>query len=152
MVGAALFDLDRTLLAGPSGPVLAEAMREAGLGGRTLPGERFVYGLFSAFGETLAGMALARQAATLARGRSQAAVQAAAAQAAEVLKGMVQPYAASLFEHHRQAGRALVLATTTPYDLVKPLADALGFDGVVATRYGVRPDGTYDGSVDGPFV
>ena len=45
-----------------------------------------------------------------------------------------------------------VLATTTPYDLVKPLADALGFDDVVATRYGVRPDGSYDGSVAGPFV
>ena len=29
-----------------------------------------------------------------------------------------------------------MLATTTPYDLVKPLADALGFDDVVATRYG----------------
>jgi putative phosphoserine phosphatase/1-acylglycerol-3-phosphate O-acyltransferase len=152
MVGAAFFDLDRTLLAGASGPVLAEAMREAGLGGRALPGERLVYGVFSAFGETLAGMALARQAATLARGRSQTAVQAAAEKAADVLVGMVQPYAAPLFEHHRSAGRRLVLATTTPFDLVKPLADALGFDDVVATRYGVLADGTYDGTVVGPFV
>ncbi len=149
---AAFFDLDRTLLAGASGPVLADAMRRAGLGGRALPGERLLYGFFNTVGETLPGMALARQAATLARGRSQAAVQAAAADAAQPLRDRVQPFAAGLFAEHRDAGRALVLATTTPYDLVKPLADILGFDGVVATRYRVRPDGTYDGSLDGPFV
>jgi putative phosphoserine phosphatase/1-acylglycerol-3-phosphate O-acyltransferase len=150
--GAAFFDLDRTLLAGASGPVLAHAMRRAGLSGRALPGERLMFGFFNTVGETLPGIALARQAATLAKGRSQAAVQAAAVEASEVLVQLIQPFAAGLFAEHRDAGRALVLATTTPYDLVKPLADALGFDGVVATRYGVRPDGTYDGSVAGPFV
>ena len=45
-----------------------------------------------------------------------------------------------------------MLATTTPYDLVKPLADALGFDDAVATRYAVDDDGNYDGTLDGPFV
>ena len=149
---AAFFDLDRTLLAGASGPVLAEALRSAGLGGRSLPGERFVYGVFNTVGESLAGMALARQAALLARGRSQAAVQEAAVAAADVLAKMVQPFAAGLLAEHRDAGRTLVLATTTPYDLVKPLADALGLDDVVATRYAVSDSGTYDGSLVGPFV
>src|SRR5262245_41557985 len=104
-VAAAFFDLDRTLLAGASGPVLAEALRSAGLGGRSLPGERFVYGMFNTVGESLAGMALARQAALLARGRSQAAVQEAAVSAAEVLAKMVQPFAAGLLAEHRDAGR-----------------------------------------------
>ena len=63
----------------------------------------------------------------------------------------VQPFARPLIDEHRAAGRPLVLATTTPYDLVKPLADALGFDDVVATRYGER-DGVYDGTLDGEFV
>jgi putative phosphoserine phosphatase/1-acylglycerol-3-phosphate O-acyltransferase len=45
-----------------------------------------------------------------------------------------------------------VLATTTPYALVTPFADRLGFDDVVATRYGVNADGTYDGTLVGPFV
>jgi putative phosphoserine phosphatase/1-acylglycerol-3-phosphate O-acyltransferase len=149
---AAFFDLDRTLLSGASGPVLAEAMRAAGLVTRSIPGERLLYGLFNTIGETLPGMALARQAATLARGRSRAAVQGAAVAAAEVLVDMIQPFAAALFAEHRAEGRLLVLATTTPYDLVKPLADALGFDDVVATRYGVADDGTYSGSLDGNFV
>ena len=45
-----------------------------------------------------------------------------------------------------------VMATTTPYDHVKPLADLLGLDDVIATRYRVNDDGTYHGSLDGPFV
>ena len=150
--GAAFFDLDRTLLSGASGPVLSEAMRTAGLVSRSIPGERFVYGVFNTIGETLPGMALARQAASLARGRSRAAVQAAAEEAAAVLVGMIQPFAAPLFAEHRAGGRRLVLATTTPYDLVKPLADALGFDDVVATRYGVDDGGSYTGTLDGNFV
>jgi putative phosphoserine phosphatase / 1-acylglycerol-3-phosphate O-acyltransferase len=35
---------------------------------------------------------------------------------------------------------------------VAPLAQRLGFDAVVATRYQVAADGTYDGTLDGPFV
>jgi putative phosphoserine phosphatase/1-acylglycerol-3-phosphate O-acyltransferase len=99
--GAAFFDLDRTLLSGGSGLVLSEAMRTAGVVPRALPGERLLYNVFSMFGENLPSMALARQAATLSRGRSRAAVQQAAEQAAEVLSGMVQPYAEWVFEEHR---------------------------------------------------
>jgi putative phosphoserine phosphatase/1-acylglycerol-3-phosphate O-acyltransferase len=151
--GAAFFDLDRTLLSGGSGEVFSEAMRVAGLiSKRSIPGERALYGLFSRLGENLLSMVLARQAATLARGRSQATVQAAADGAADVLTQMVQPFAGPLIAGHRAEGRRLVMATTTPLDLVKPLADRLGFDDVIATRYGVNADGTYDGRIVGPFV
>jgi putative phosphoserine phosphatase/1-acylglycerol-3-phosphate O-acyltransferase len=150
--GAAFFDLDRTLLAGGSGLVLSEAMRSAGVVSRSLPGEQLVYRVFGAVGETLPSMMLARQAASLARGRSRASVQKAAEEAADVLAGMIQPYAEGVFREHRDAGRPLVLATTTPYDLVRPLADRLDFDDVVATRYGETPEGNYDGTLAGPFV
>jgi putative phosphoserine phosphatase / 1-acylglycerol-3-phosphate O-acyltransferase len=151
--GAAFFDLDRTLLSGASGEVFAGAMRAAGLTGpNAVPGERLLFGLFNAIGETLPSMVLARQAVTLAAGRSQAAVAAAAQTVADDLCAMVQPFAETAFAAHREAGRPIVLATTTPYDLVKPFADRLGLDDVVATRYGVNPDGTYDGTLDGPFV
>ena len=112
--GAAFFDLDRTLLAGASGEVFSGAMRTAGFTSRSIPGERFVYGLFNRIGETLPSMALARQAANLAKGRSQAAMMAAGEAAAEKLAGMVQPFAGPIFEQHRAAGRPIVLATTTP--------------------------------------
>lgn len=149
---AAFFDLDRTLLAGASGEVFSEAMRTAGLVSRSIPGEKLLYRVFDLVGETLPSMALARQAASFAAGRPRAAIQGAAEIAAERLEELVQPFAAPLFAEHRAAGRPIVLATTTPYDLVRPFADRLGLDDVVATRYGVNPDGTYDGTIVGPFV
>jgi putative phosphoserine phosphatase / 1-acylglycerol-3-phosphate O-acyltransferase len=150
---AAFFDLDRTLLRGASGEVFAGAMRTAGLmPADHVPGERMLYRVFDAIGETLPSMILARQAVTLAAGRSQAAVVAAAESVADELCERVQPFARTAFATHRAAGRPLVLATTTPYDLVAPFAHRLGFDDVVATRYGVAADGTYDGTLAGPFV
>lgn len=151
--GAAFFDLDRTLLSGASGEVFAGAMRAAGLSGpNPVPGERLLFGLFNAIGETLPSMVLARQAVSLAAGRSRSAVIGAAESVADDLCALVQPFAETAFASHREAGRPIVLATTTPYDLVKPFADRLGLDDVVATRYGVAVDGTYDGTLDGPFV
>ena len=151
--GAAFFDLDRTLLSGASGEIFAGAMRQAGLTGpNPLPGERLLFGLFNAIGETLPSMMLARQAVTFAAGRSRASVLTAAETVADELCAMVQPFAEAAFAAHREAGRPVVLATTTPYDLVKPFADRLGLDDVVATRYRASPDGTYDGTLDGPFV
>jgi putative phosphoserine phosphatase / 1-acylglycerol-3-phosphate O-acyltransferase len=150
--GAAFFDLDRTLLAGASGEVFSAAMKTAGLVNRSIPGEALLFRVFNTIGETLPSMALARQAVSMAKGKSQAAVQAAAETAAVKLLEMIQPLAAALFDEHRAAGRPVVMATTTPYDMVKPLADLLGLDDVVATRYKVNDDGTYHGTLSGPFV
>ena len=152
MTGAAFFDLDRTLLAGASGEAFSTAMQTAGFTTRPIPGERLAYRLFNRIGETLPSMALARQAATMSRGRKRAAMRAAGEAAADGLVAMVQPFAGPIFEQHRQAGRPIILATTTPYDLVKPLADRLGLDDVIATKYGVNADDTYDGSIAGHFV
>jgi putative phosphoserine phosphatase / 1-acylglycerol-3-phosphate O-acyltransferase len=149
---AAFFDLDRTLLAGASGEVFSDAMRTAGLVSRHVPGEKLLYRLFNVVGETLPSMALARQASVLASGRPRASVERAAETVADRLVSMVQPFAEQVFAEHRAAGRPIVLATTSPYDLVKPFAERLALDDVVATRWGVSADGTYDGSIVGPFV
>ena len=150
--GAAFFDLDRTLLRGASGPIIGEALKSAGVTDRSIPGQQLIYRAYDLFGENRpqhgghppSGAASppagcdrrCRRPGRWRRRRSPPACQ---------------PFARPLFEEHRAAGRPLVLATTTPYDLVKPLADALGFDDVVATRYGER-DGVYDGTLDGEFV
>jgi putative phosphoserine phosphatase / 1-acylglycerol-3-phosphate O-acyltransferase len=149
---AAVFDLDRTLLRGASGPVFAQALRSAGLAGSALPGENLLFSVFNALGENLPSMLLARQAVTLAKGRSAEAVRSAAAGAVDALMALVPPFAHTTLDEHRQRGDLLVMATTTPYDLVQPFAERLGFDAVVATRYRVGADGNYDGSLDGSFV
>ena len=149
--GAAFFDLDRTLLRGASGPVIGEALKKAGVTDRSIPGEQLVYRLYDIFGENRPSMEVTRRAVRFASGWVRAQVQEAGELAAEALAATIQPLAKPILDEHRAAGRALVLATTTPYDLVKPLADALGFDAVVATRYGEK-DGKYDGTLDGEFV
>lgn len=150
---AAFFDLDRTLIRGASGRVFSAAMRDAGLLNRSIPGEGMLFGLFDLFGENLPSMVLARQAAALSKGRSRSAVRVAAANAVDDLEKMLQPYARSVIDSHRAAGRSVVIATTTPIDLVSPFAEHLGVDGVIATRYGIGTDGdAYDGTIDGPFV
>jgi putative phosphoserine phosphatase/1-acylglycerol-3-phosphate O-acyltransferase len=152
MAGAAFFDLDRTLLRGASGPVLNHALQAAGvMSERKIPGQELVFRIFNVVGETRPSMALTKQMARMASGWTRSAVQEAGKIAAETLADAVQPFAKPLFDEHRAAGRLLVLATTTPYDMIKPMADALGFDDVVATRYG-EADGAYDGTIDGEFV
>ncbi len=150
--GAAFFDLDRTLLRGASGPVISEALRQLGvLGSRPIPGESLVYRVFDAVGETLPAMALTRSAARFAAGWSRTAVREAGEIVAERLVDRVQPFGRLLLAEHHAAGRPVVMATTSPFDLVEPLARALDMDDVIATRYGVADD-VYDGTIIGDFV
>src|SRR4051812_46738069 len=154
MVGraAAFFDLDRTLLKRASGPMITEALVEAGVvPDRRVPGMDLIYRWNDLVGESLPLMALARGAALMSRGWSAEAVRTAAKSAADQLETMVAPYARALIDEHRDDGRPVVLATTTPYDLICPLAERLGFDDVVATRY-AEEGGTFTGGLAGEFV
>ncbi len=151
--GAVFIDLDRTLIRSASGPVFHEAMEAEGVvaPGRHLPGERLLYGLYNRLGESLPSIGLARATARFMAGRSVEATKRAATRAVEPLVELVQPWAPQVLTEHRAAGRPLVLATTSPMDLVRSLAESLDFDDVIATRYGVV-DGRYTGRLEGEFV
>lgn len=152
MPGAAFFDLDRTLLQGGTGPHLTQAMVDLGLVPRSLPGQGLLFKAFDLFGENLPSIFLARQATLVARGKDSKTFDEAAAKAAEVIAEHIHPFALALIEQHKAEGRLTVMATTTPTHLIQPLADRLGFDHVIATRYNTKDDGTFDGSIRGPFV
>ena len=151
--GAVFVDLDRTLIRSASGPILQAAMVAEGVlpAGRSLPGERYLYGFYNTFGETAPFMSLARAAARLMKGRPADAVRRAGEAAVEELIDLVQPWALEELGAHRAEGRLIVLATTSPLDLVTPLARALDFDDVVATRY-EEVDGSYTGRLVGRFA
>jgi putative phosphoserine phosphatase / 1-acylglycerol-3-phosphate O-acyltransferase len=152
MAGAAFFDLDRTVLLGPSSNEINDALLAAGLvPDRRIPGMGLLGEFYRRFGETLPVMALARAAALAAKGWSVDVVAQAADQAGTALEQKVAPYVRPLLESHRAEGRVVVLATTSPAHLVRPLADRLGFDDVIATQYAVE-DGRYTGGLDGNFV
>ncbi len=149
---AAVFDLDRTLIRGASGPVITEALQQVGLlPGRSVPGQSLVFRFYDLVGETRPAMLMTRQLARASAGWSGDLLRKAGVLVAERLIEMVQPFARSAIEEHRAAGRELVLATTTPEQLVRPLAEELGISHVLATRY-EEAEGLLTGRIDGGFI
>ena len=149
---AAFFDLDRTLLSGASAHVVTKVLRETGVVTRDIPGESLLYKVFEVFGENLPSMVLGRQAVLAMKGHRRDHVRAAAERAVDGLVALMQPYARNVMRRHADEGRLVVLATTTPRDLIEPFAHAVGFDAVIATTYAVDTDGTYTGELDGTYV
>ena len=151
MRSAAIFDLDRTLLDGGSGPTISRILAEEGITSGEVPGQKLLYWIYNTFGENRASMVVAKQGARFAKGWKKAAVQSAGERVAIALQDVLQPFALAELAKHRKEERLLVLATTTPYDLVAPFAELLGMDAVLATRYD-DTNGIYNGSIDGRFV
>ena len=152
MDAAAFLDLDRTLLRGASGPAISRALQAAGLlPERTVPGQDLVFALFNLVGENRPSMALTRQSARMTAGWDIDALRRAGESAASTLVDEVQPWVRPVIDEHHAAGRQVVLATTSPYELVAPLAERVGMDDVLATRYEVV-DGRCTGQIDGRFV
>jgi len=149
----AFIDLDRTLLRGASGPAITRALVAEGLVSERhrIPGQSLVYGFFDRFGENALSMGLARGAVHVTKGWSQESTRAAGCRAVPELLEHLAPYAPDRLDALRADGLRLVLATTTPEDVVRPLAEALGFDDVIATRY-EAVDGRYTGRLHGGFV
>ncbi len=151
-MAAAFFDLDRTLLDGGSGQAFGRALREVGLAPeREVPLLRQLLGVFDIVGESRATIALVRQGIRLTKGWSLDRFDEAGRLALDELVAQVHPFVPELLEGHRAAGHRLVMATTSPAQLVRPLAEHLGMDDVVATTYAMR-DGELTGGIDGEFV
>jgi len=150
---AVFIDLDRTLLAHASGWVLNRALADEGVlpRGRTIPGERFLYLFNDRVGENVFSMSLVRAAAMVAKGWNQEQVQAAGRRAVSALCELVAPFAPQHLALFRENGYQLVLTTATPLDMVAPFAEAMGFDGAIATAYETR-DGHYTGRLFEGFV
>ena len=150
---AAFIDLDRTLIGEASGPLLSAALRDAGVvSSSRLPGEDMLYRVFNLVGETLPSMLLARQGVAVMKGKPRHAVVAAANSVASQLMQLVRTNARSIIDEHRANGVKVVLATTTPHDLIATFARQMGFDDVVATRFEVDAEGEYTGQLVGPFA
>jgi putative phosphoserine phosphatase / 1-acylglycerol-3-phosphate O-acyltransferase len=149
---AAIFDLDRTLIRGASGPALQRRLQEAGVTSRAANPAMttMLYRTFDAVGENALTMRLAREAVRASRGWSVKDVRVAAEAAVDDLVAMLRPFGLVVLEEHRAAGRRVAIATTSPDPLIRPFAERLGAD-LIATRWH-ESEGSYTGSLDGPFV
>ncbi|HSL09773.1 MAG TPA: HAD-IB family hydrolase [Actinomycetota bacterium] len=70
----------------------------------------------------------------------------------DVLLEIIDPYvyaeALELLAEHRAAGRAIYIVSSSPEEVVKPLARHFGVSGVIATRAQVGADNRYTGSLE----
>jgi HAD superfamily hydrolase (TIGR01490 family) len=147
MLGAAFFDLDRTLLRRSSALALAGPFRRRGLiTRRALVRAALWQLLFAARGAS--GEAVRRAAEeglVVLRGMTPGELQALVADALEpVLLPLVYGEAVELAREHRERGEPVYIVSAALQEIVDPLALDLGLDGAIGTVAEVA-DGHYTG-------
>jgi HAD superfamily hydrolase (TIGR01490 family) len=148
---AAFFDLDKTIIAKSSTLAFRRHMYKAGmLNRRTLLRMAVAQFFYVLFGADHSQMERVREALmALIKGWDSHQLEEIVA---ETLEDVVAPlvYAEALFlidEHHRE-GRQVIIVSSSPVEIVKPLAHYLGVDDVIATRAAVDSDGLYTGELE----
>jgi len=150
---AAFFDLDKTLMAGSSSMQFARVARSRGLiSRRQVAGWAVDHLKFRLRGatdeETAQLLAVARESigGSPAKGIDR--------MWPEVLSGIlprIYPRVLAEVHRHQDEGRLTYIVSAAGSDMVASLAEILGMDGGIGTRYVVE-DGVYTGELDGPFV
>lgn len=155
---AAFFDLDKTVIARASIVAFGRPLYREGLISRTT----LVRGLYMQFVYLRLGASehqLARikeLVLLLTKGWEQARVDQIVREALEAIMGpIVYREAQDLIDHHRAAGRRVLIVSATPEGVVVPLGRYLGVDDVIASRPRIDAGGRYTGELDfhayGPY-
>jgi HAD superfamily hydrolase (TIGR01490 family) len=147
---AAFFDLDKTIIAKSSTLAFSKPFQAGGLISRRAvlrsAYAQFVYHVGGADHDQMERM---RQFLSgLCAGWD---VQTVRDIVAETLHNVVDPLvydeAVSLIEEHHLAGRDVIIVSASGSEVVEPIGELLGADGVVATRMQIV-DGRYTGEID----
>jgi HAD superfamily hydrolase (TIGR01490 family) len=154
-VEAAFFDLDKTLLPGSSlFPLAREAYRQRYFTLRDVARMAMYQLRYQVIGSEIEGameQARAKSLEMIAGRPREEVIEFGRSIAQEELLPRLYPQAVELLLRHKQAGREVYIASSSPEDYLALLAEALGIDGVIGTRAKVA-DGKYTGELDGPMV
>ncbi len=151
---AAFFDLDKTLMAGSSGMVWARISYDAGGITRRMMARWAVDHLrYRLRGQN-------DEAATRVMEEVQDLLRGTPARELErlgplVLAGVlprIYPEMLDEVHAHQDAGRATFIVSAAGIELVEMLAQVLGMEGGIGTRYEVDREGLFTGELDGPFM
>jgi HAD superfamily hydrolase (TIGR01490 family) len=149
-VEAAFFDLDKTVIAKSSVLAFGRPFYREGLLSRgAIVKSVYAQVIFMLVGADEAKMEKLRVAMLeLIRGWNQRHVAEIVRETIdEVVTPIIFKEALDLIEEHQEAGRRVVLVSSAPEEVVRPLGEHLGVDDVIATRADVGPDGTYTGEL-----
>jgi HAD superfamily hydrolase (TIGR01490 family) len=151
---AAFFDLDKTLMAGSSGMQFARvAARQGVVSRRQLSSwavEHLRYRLRGTTDERT-GEVL-RVARELISGVSAKSVDRMGPEVMAAILPRVYPQMLDEVYAHQDAGRATFIVSAAGNGVVQSLAQVLGMDGGIGTRYEVDAGGNFTGRFEGPFV
>jgi HAD superfamily hydrolase (TIGR01490 family) len=151
---AAFFDLDKTLMAGSSGMQFARVATRHGLVGRRQLAswgmEHLRYRLRGTTDErTTEVLRVARE---LIAGVPARSLERMNPEVMAAILPRVYPQMLDEVYGHQDAGRPTFIVSAAGSGVVEPLANVLGMDGGVGTKYEIGTDGTLTGRFDGPFV
>ena len=151
VAGAAFFDLDRTVVARPSGLAFGRNFYRAGLITRaTLLRGYAAQTVYLLRGADEARMEEWRlRGLELARGQNRASFgRVIQSTMDEVIRPIIYREALDLMEWHRSRGRRIYLVSSSPEEVVAPIGGLLGVDDVIATKSRVDEAGRYVGELD----
>jgi HAD superfamily hydrolase (TIGR01490 family) len=149
-VEAAFFDLDKTIIARSSPLALGRSFFREGLIGRSFLLKalyaQLVFHLMGADEEKMERMRL--EAQRLTKGWEQERVlQVVTEVLDDVISPLIYAEALELMHDHRAAGRLVCIVSSSPEEIVKPLAEMLRVDDFIATRPAIE-DGKYTGELE----
>ena len=147
---AAFFDLDKTIISRSSSLALSRPMYRAGMvsRGQLLRGAyaQLVYLLLGADEKKMERLKDGMLALT--KGWDRDEVERLVREVIlEVIDPLVYQEGLDLMELHRQAGRRIYIVSSSPEEVVRPLARHFGVSGVLATRARIE-DGRYTGELE----
>jgi HAD superfamily hydrolase (TIGR01490 family) len=149
-VEAAFFDLDKTIVARSSPLAFGRSFFREGLITRSsLLKSLYAQLMFHLMGADEHKMERMREeAAKLTAGWEQDRVRQVVAEVLdEVITPLIYAEALELMHDHRAAGRMIVIVSSSPEEIVEPLAKMLRVDNWIATKPRVE-DGKYTGDLD----
>lgn len=147
---AAIFDLDKTVLATSAATAMSRPMRAGGLlTRRAMLRAAYARAAFElGHADAAATERLRAALSRMVRGWDVATVTAIVEQTlADAIAPTVYAEAVTLMDDHHSRGHDVVIASASGTDVVQPIADLLGADHVVATRMEVL-DGRYTGALE----
>ena len=150
-VEAAFFDLDKTIISRSSSLALGRPLYRAGLvsRGQLMRGAyaQLVYLLVGADEDRMER--LKEGMLRLTKGWDRAQVELLVE---EVMLEVIDPYvyqeALDLIAEHQSLGRRIYIVSSSPEEVVRPLARHFGVSGVIATRAAVGSDNRYTGELE----
>lgn len=146
---AAFFDLDKTLIARTSSAAFAQSLQRDGVLTRRQTAKlAWIHLKYMRRSGPEESMQLTRLGLEMSRGWEQRRVrQLVESNLQQVIDPLIYPRALELLNEHAADGHLIVVVSSSPEDIVFPIASYVGADVVIASRPVVDDNGRYTGAL-----